>query len=591
MRQPSPAAGRTASRSNASLHPGARDRSDECRRDSYGGGRPLPTRRIRPGDRVDRTCDRLAAGPADVAQHLVKAKFVARERSRDIEYRNWIERFDNPSAATIARWRSDAARQAPMTISIAMPTYNSPERWLRACLDSVLAQTWPHWELCIADDASTLAMTRSTLDEYAKRDWRIRVEYRLENGGIAAASNTALGLVTENLLRSSTMTTRSRRGLSSWLRRPSPGTRTRCCYTAMKTRSTNRAGAISRISARLGSGAADGAKLHQPSQRLSGGGPAFVGRIQARLRRCAGLGPRAARQRNDRSKHIVHVPHVLYHWRAIEGSTARAMQSKAYAESAQQRAVASHVARTGAQATIIRAVNGAFLQADPILALGPPKVCLVILQSGTGERDGRTERWRELARAAGHDAVFVRTGAAASAISDVDAAPPAIDSRARRRSMRRSRVWTPKWSFWSTRVLLRWRQTGSTCWFATRRKRPSVWSARCCTMESGARFMPDISWIRIWSPHRLMSALRAIGSRQEYGAGRAESVRRRPRLHGRSKRLWIEVGGLDTTMLRARYRDVDFCLRLADNGYRNRWHPGAELAYAYPLRSQQHPFR
>ncbi len=41
-------------------------------------------------------------------------------------------------------------------------------------------------------------------------------------------------------------------------------------------------------------------------------------------------------------------------------------------------------------------------------------------------------------------------------------------------------------------------------------------------------------------------------------------------------------------MLVAQYRDVDFCLRLADNGYRNRWHPGAELAYAYPLRLQQH---
>jgi len=123
--------------------------------------------------------------------NLLMAEFVAKERRRDIEYRNWIERFDNPSAATIARWRSDAGRQEPMTISIVMPTYNSPDRWLRACLNSVLAQTWPRWELCIADDASTLATTRSTLDEYAKRDSRIRVEYRVENGGIAAASNTA----------------------------------------------------------------------------------------------------------------------------------------------------------------------------------------------------------------------------------------------------------------------------------------------------------------------------------------------------------------------------------------------------------------
>ena len=130
------------------------------------------------------------------------------------------------------------------------------------------------------------------------------------------------------------------------------------------------------------------------------------------------------------SKHIVHVPHVLYHWRAIEGSTARAMQNKAYADSAQQRAVASHVARTGAQATIIRSTNGAFLQADPILAGSFPKVCLVLLQSGIEEGDEGGARWSEWARAAGHDAVFVRTGAAASAITGIDAAPPALDRRA-----------------------------------------------------------------------------------------------------------------------------------------------------------------
>ena len=47
--------------------------------------------------------------------------------------------------------------------------------------------------------------------------------------------------------------------------------------------------------------------------------------------------------------------------------------------------------------------------------------------------------------------------------------------------------------------------------------------------------------------------------------------------------------GLDTDTLAAQYRDVDFCLRLEDKGYRNRWHPGVELTYPHPLRSPPNP--
>jgi GT2 family glycosyltransferase len=523
--------------------------------------------------------------------NLLMAEFVAKERRRDIEYRNWIERFDNPSAATIARWRSDAGRQEPMTISIVMPTYNSPDRWLRACLNSVLAQTWPHWELCIADDASTLATTRSTLDEYAKRDSRIRVEYRVENGGIAAASNTALGLVTGK-------------------------------FVALVDHDDEIAPWALQLVAEALAGNPDAVLLYSDEDKIDERGrryqPYFkpdwdpvlltaqnyishlsVYRVET-LRSLGGfrLGYDGAQDwdlvlrvsETIDAKHIVHVPRVLYHWRAIEGSTARAMESKAYADSAQQRAVASHVARTGAQATVIRAVNGAFLQADPILAPGLPKVCLVILQSGTEERDDRAARWRELARAAGHDAVFVRTGALPSAISGVDAAPPAIDSRAAMEvNAAVARVGAevvilvdedlaPMAADWLDLLVRHASQAsaGAVGGLLYDGQRRAVHAGYILDPKMVAT-SPYVGAPRDWLKAGVRSGV--VQSLSAVGLG-CMAVR---------KRLWVEVGGLDATMLRARYRDVDFCLRLADSGYRNRWHPGAELAYAYPLRSQQHP--
>jgi glycosyltransferase involved in cell wall biosynthesis len=81
-------------------------------------------------------------------------------------------------------------------ISILLPVYNTDEIWLRKCLDSVLDQLYSHWELCIADDASTKPHVRHVLEEYASRDPRIRVVFRKENGHISACSNSALSLAT-----------------------------------------------------------------------------------------------------------------------------------------------------------------------------------------------------------------------------------------------------------------------------------------------------------------------------------------------------------------------------------------------------------
>jgi GT2 family glycosyltransferase len=76
-------------------------------------------------------------------------------------------------------------------ISILLATYDTVERHLVEALDSVLAQTYANWELCVADDRSTQAHVRRTLDAYAGRDGRIVPILRDRNGHISEALNTA----------------------------------------------------------------------------------------------------------------------------------------------------------------------------------------------------------------------------------------------------------------------------------------------------------------------------------------------------------------------------------------------------------------
>jgi GT2 family glycosyltransferase len=94
----------------------------------------------------------------------------------------------------IAEW------QDPPTISVVLPVYNVEEIYLRRCIDSVLKQVYPNWELCIADDASPEPHIRSVLAEYAAKDPRIKVLYLSRNGGISTASNAAIELATGEYL-------------------------------------------------------------------------------------------------------------------------------------------------------------------------------------------------------------------------------------------------------------------------------------------------------------------------------------------------------------------------------------------------------
>lgn len=100
----------------------------------------------------------------------------------------------------IANNEGDIYKTQPLSytplVSIITPTHNTPKKYLLKMLESVLTQTYVNWELCIADDASSDTETIQTLKTYQNQYKNINVLFREENGHASAASNSALTLAT-----------------------------------------------------------------------------------------------------------------------------------------------------------------------------------------------------------------------------------------------------------------------------------------------------------------------------------------------------------------------------------------------------------
>lgn len=79
-------------------------------------------------------------------------------------------------------------------ISVLVPVYNVKIAHLNICIRSVVYQSYPHWQLCLADDCSTDERIRPLLHQWAESDPRIKVVFLPENAGIAAATNGAAKL-------------------------------------------------------------------------------------------------------------------------------------------------------------------------------------------------------------------------------------------------------------------------------------------------------------------------------------------------------------------------------------------------------------
>ncbi|NCB26919.1 MAG: glycosyltransferase, partial [Bacteroidia bacterium] len=112
-------------------------------------------------------------------------------------YAKWLHRFfllDDQDREIIRHHINEF--QSPPLISVVMPVYNPPPEYLDRAIQSVRNQLYPHWELCIADDASTDPEIVRVLHRHCTEDARIKVMYRGENGHISNCSNSALEMAT-----------------------------------------------------------------------------------------------------------------------------------------------------------------------------------------------------------------------------------------------------------------------------------------------------------------------------------------------------------------------------------------------------------
>jgi glycosyltransferase involved in cell wall biosynthesis len=113
------------------------------------------------------------------------------------EYEKWCEQHEALGEADRAAIAEHIAafKRRPL-FSVVMPVYNTADELLEKAVQSVVDQLYPNWELCIADDASTEPHVRTILERFAAADSRIKVTFRPKNGHICEATNSALALAT-----------------------------------------------------------------------------------------------------------------------------------------------------------------------------------------------------------------------------------------------------------------------------------------------------------------------------------------------------------------------------------------------------------
>ena len=111
-------------------------------------------------------------------------------------YDKWLdENFPDFIELHKLKSKYDDLKNQPL-ISIIVPTYNTDLTFLRDCLDSVLAQIYENWELCIVDDSSPNQNVRDLIVEYAVSEKRIKYVFLDTNLHIAGATNEAVKLAT-----------------------------------------------------------------------------------------------------------------------------------------------------------------------------------------------------------------------------------------------------------------------------------------------------------------------------------------------------------------------------------------------------------
>jgi GT2 family glycosyltransferase len=277
--------------------------------------------------------------------------------------------------------------------SIVTPVYETPAGVLRAMLRSVRRQRFRDWELCLVDDASSRPQVAAQLVAAQRRDPRIRVKRRQGNGGIVAASNEALEMARGEFVVLLDHDDKLHPDALTFVAEALDDEPT-ADYLYTDEDKIDRAGlhfgpfckpdwSPERMRTQMYT-------CHLSVLRRSlveevgGFDPDFEGSQDWDL----------VLKVTERARSVVHIPRVLYHWRALETSTAGNGESvKPWAFEAGQHAVQAHCDRIGLEARIERddALPGVY-HLHPALTR-QPKVSIVIPTNG----QRREVRYQEVA--------------------------------------------------------------------------------------------------------------------------------------------------------------------------------------------------
>lgn len=507
------------------------------------------------------------------------------------DYARWVRDHDTltPAASGRLAQRVAAMAERPL-ISVLMPSYNPNPVWLREAIESVRAQIYPNWQLCIADDASPSEEVRAILKSYADSDPRIKVVFRPKNGHISAASNSALELVTgswialmdhDDLLPAHALfwvaecianhpdvqlIYSDEDKIDEALSRSGPYFK--CDWNADLFRSQNMFSHLGVLSTDLVR-AVGGFRLGlEGSQDWD-----LVIRCMERIE----------------PGQVRHIPRVLYHWRVHAESTAKSMDAKPYAVVAGERTLNEHFDRTQTRA---RAEHIGFgYRARYALPDAPPLVSVVVPTRNAAASLRRCV-----------DAIFEKTAYPRYEVIVVDNASDDALARAgleslagmpnvrvQRHAQRLSgaalrnaavaaatgevialvddsmEVVSPEWLSEMVSLAL---QPGVGAVGARLMDRRRILTHAGIILGLGADGVAGCS-------HRGMPA-----GREGYG-GRAALIQSFSAVSAACmvvrKDRFLQVDGFDASHLEEAFADVDFCLRLAEAGLRTLWTPYAEL--------------
>ncbi len=507
-------------------------------------------------------------------------------------YDDWIAAEEHLDDKALAQMRKRAVKlkHRPL-ISVLMPTFNTTIEFLRAATESVLAQSYDRFELCIADDASTNAEMRHVLEDYAQSDPRIKVVYRETQGGIARASNAALDIASgtwiamldhDDLLAPQALlrvaeTINANPGaqliysdedkISATGRRYNPYFKP--AFSLELFRSQNYLNHLT---------------VHRTKtvRDLGGWRPEFDGSqdYDLNLRIIELIDPSTIR----------HIPEVLYHWRAVVGSTALAIGEKDQAYTAGFRALNDHVNRLGLAALVEEAPGVPFYR----LRFAPPRPApLVSLIVPTRDRADllRMSVGSILAKTTYEpfEVIIVDNGSVKDETRD-------LLSELGKEPRIRVLPYPHPFNYAALNNFAAEAARGellglvnndievlSPDWLTEM----VSWAAHAKVGCVGAKlYYPDRSiqhgGVILGIGGVAGHAHKTFPGNEAGYFGRLKVVQNLSAVTGAClvvrKQLYFEVGGLDEALSVA-FNDVDLCLKLRDAGYRNVWTPYAELCH------------